>query len=149
MSLGIYSATNSLSSPSAQHPIKLTNLLNLSLPTPEASVWVQNHMQPINTTQKQTQMNINPKWKENPPPFSLNSKKLIVALTQSPRTEIGKTVDYHKLLRIRPWLLGEAFNGNQSIISKLPSINNIRSFLSTLRNNQLRTKAISGSSKLH
>lgn len=51
VSLGVYSATNNLSSPSAQQPIKLTNLLFLSFPTPVASTSFHTS-QPM-STQKQ------------------------------------------------------------------------------------------------
>lgn len=68
VSLGIYSATNSLSSPSAQHPIKLTNLLNLSLPTPEASLCSKFTCNQINKHNKQKKLiRTNPKWKEDLP----------------------------------------------------------------------------------
>jgi hypothetical protein len=43
VSLGMYSATSSLSSPSQQYPIKLASFLCLNFPTPHASSYDNNN----------------------------------------------------------------------------------------------------------
>ena len=43
----------------------------------------------------------------------------------------------HKLMWVRPGELGEVLNGNKAIVSKLPFVNHIGSFLSTLRDYQI------------
>lgn len=55
---------------------------------------------------------------------------------------------HHKLVWIRPGELGEALNGDQAIVSKLPSVDDIRSFLSALRHYQLAAEPICGRSQL-
>lgn len=46
VSLGMYSATKSRSSPSAQQPIRFTNLLCLTFPTPAASAYSDQSIRP-------------------------------------------------------------------------------------------------------
>ncbi len=112
------SATNKRSSPSAQHPIKFTNLLCRTFPTPQASVYTINN----NNTNKLPNYLI----------FLIKKKKQ----------------KYHKLVRVRPGELREALNGDDAIVTKLPSINHIRSFLSTLRYYQFAAESIRRSSQL-
>ena len=113
------SATNKRSSPSAQHPIKFTNLLCRTFPTPQASVYTINN----NNTNKLPNYLI----------FLIKKKK---------------KQKYHKLVRVRPGELGEALNGDDAIVTKLSSVNHIRSFLSTLRYYQFAAESIRRSSQL-
>ena len=59
-----------------------------------------------------------------------------------------KHKQYHKLMWVRPGELGEALNGNKAIVSKLPFVNHIGSFLSTLRDYQFTTEPICCCSQL-
>ena len=51
-------------------------------------------------------------------------------------------------MRVRPGELGEALNGDDAIVTKLSSVNHIRSFLSTLRYYQFAAESIRRSSQL-
>lgn len=62
VSLGIYSATNSLSSPSAQHPIRFTNLLCLTFPTPAASDCLKPKQTHSQAKTGQNRLQIEYKW---------------------------------------------------------------------------------------
>ena len=121
VSLGMNSATKSRSSPSAQHPIKFTILLCRTFPTPQASVYTNNNN-----------------------PFPISKNQLLILFSRDTK----KHKQYHKLMWVRPGELGEALNGNKAIVSKLPFVNHIGSFLSTLRDYQFTTEPICCCSQL-
>ncbi|KAM4115170.1 hypothetical protein ACJW30_04G128000 [Castanea mollissima] len=64
------------------------------------------------------------------------------------KTQNIKHKQYHKLMWVRPGELGEALNGIKAIVSKLPFVNHIGSFLSTLRDYQFTTEPICRCSQL-
>lgn len=63
-------------------------------------------------------------------------------------TNYSVKVTYQKLIGVRPRLLGEALNGDQTIVPKLPSVDHIGGFLSTLRDDQFGAEPICGRSEL-
>jgi hypothetical protein len=121
VSFGMYSATSSLSSPSAQQPIRLTRRLWRTFPTPAASACNGSHTA---------------------------SHCEIQAGGQIERKQATNAKSYEELLRVRPGEAREALDGDEAAAVEAAAVDDVGRLLAALGDDKVGAESLGGGAQL-
>lgn len=126
MSLGMYSATSSLSSPSAQQPMRLTRRLCRTFPTPAASACGNQTREIRNGILEQ-----------------IRTHRQGICIGAQ-----GRGGAYEELLRVGPREAGEALDGDEAAAVEAAPVDDVGRLLAALGDDEVGAEALGGGPQL-